>query len=125
MIEVILDYQFALRPYFVETLAVGVRHYAVGCAVNDECRALILGCRLVDRQTEGRADIVAAEFQTAEQFYILARVKRVIHLTHRVASDSIVAQHSGRCHQRYSLEGRLPQLLTQLSGCHRGYHAAL
>ena len=62
MIEVFLNDQLALGPDLVEALAVGVRHDAVAVAVNDESRALILGCRLIDRQAEGRTDILATEF---------------------------------------------------------------
>ena len=50
MVEVFLNDQFALGPDLMEPFAVGVGHHAVSIAVDDECLALILCRRLIDRQ---------------------------------------------------------------------------
>ena len=56
MVVVFLKDELTLGPYLMETLTIGVRYYPVGISMNDECRPLIVGCRLVDRQRESRAD---------------------------------------------------------------------
>ncbi len=82
---------FALLVEVVETLAVGVRHHSVGIAVENALRTLIILCRLVDRQADGSADIVATEAFAAPHLYLGRRILGVVHLAEGVASQSVIS----------------------------------
>ena len=86
----------AARPLLMETLTIGEGHHPVARPVNDAGRPFVFGGSLIDRQPESGLDLIPTQLQAAEHLHIRWWVQRIIHLTHRIASNGVITQHRSR-----------------------------